>query len=367
MLIVLQCCLSHVWPSSRPERCRTSGGFTLIELLVVIAVIALLVTLIMPSLRNVKEQGYDVTCKSNISKLIPVAQGYSTGGWMGAVKEADLNSVLRCPKGYFENGGNQALNVSGSITEIPQPSTVVPSGPGAIESNTKIFGFLEREGFVLPSGLNVDITAPGRYGRGQQAYRSTSGTIPAGTPVDCYFLKFDPVGSQNCTIRDGEVSLSSPIIGVIVTSGSLDTTDSVIGRDDIAYPTGQNARGFENGAEEIEISNDMMTLSIINFHATFPGEQVRIITLAGGTGSGSYGMNGMANPREPRPDQILLAEYGSTTIFPTSIKHEDTLDRLCDENRLHFGRINVGLTHGGVMGLKPEELTADSGWWDSNP
>ena len=41
-------------------------GFTLIELLVVIAIIALLLSILMPALRKVKDQGRSVVCRSNL-------------------------------------------------------------------------------------------------------------------------------------------------------------------------------------------------------------------------------------------------------------------------------------------------------------
>lgn len=43
-------------------------GFTLIELLVVIAIIALLLSILMPALRVVKEQGRSVVCRSNLKQ-----------------------------------------------------------------------------------------------------------------------------------------------------------------------------------------------------------------------------------------------------------------------------------------------------------
>jgi prepilin-type N-terminal cleavage/methylation domain-containing protein len=348
-----------------PDYNPPNGAFTLVELLVVMAVLALLAALIIPSLSDAREHQYDVSCKSNLRQLMPgLLMGVNDTGRIPARNDPELTDSLRCPKGYFENGGGQALNVDGSITEVrPRPSTVVPNG--AQESNSEIFGFMEQEGYILPTALSVDITEPGGYGRSQASYGSTSGTIPAGTAVDCFFLTYDP--SSSGSITDGSVTLSSPIIGVIVQTNTLDRTDSIIGRTDMTYPVNQSARGFESNAEEIELSDDMMTLRIVNFSASFPGEHVRIITEAGGMGSGSYGVNGMFDPIRTRPDQILMSEYGSSIIYPTSTQHEDTLDRLCDEDRLHFGRLNVGQVNGTVISLHPRELEADSKRWYPDP
>lgn len=106
-------------PSKKSRISRTpqvSTGFTLIELLVVIAIIALLLAIILPSLRMVKSHAQRLTCQSNLRQITlgwtlylndhegrfyqAVNINHDFGGWKGTGSFAlhrPLNPFLNLP------------------------------------------------------------------------------------------------------------------------------------------------------------------------------------------------------------------------------------------------------------------------------
>ena len=64
------------------------AAFTLIELLVVISIIAMLLAILMPSLRNAREQARRVVCKSNLQQIGILEHTYSQeyGSWIWRTK-----------------------------------------------------------------------------------------------------------------------------------------------------------------------------------------------------------------------------------------------------------------------------------------
>jgi prepilin-type N-terminal cleavage/methylation domain-containing protein len=93
--------LLHMTTQQRPR------GFTLVELLVVIAILALLASLLLPTLMHARERGRIATCTSNEHQLgiavLVYAQDHGetfpTGDWQGAVMGmlGGGDAVLRCP------------------------------------------------------------------------------------------------------------------------------------------------------------------------------------------------------------------------------------------------------------------------------
>lgn len=90
-------------------------GFTLIELLVVISIIALLLSILMPSLSKVKDIAKSVVCRSNSKQIV-----------LAAILWAEDNDGWSVPttwsKGEFLNEDNWAPG----INDFPNPGSISP-------------------------------------------------------------------------------------------------------------------------------------------------------------------------------------------------------------------------------------------------
>jgi prepilin-type N-terminal cleavage/methylation domain-containing protein/prepilin-type processing-associated H-X9-DG protein len=63
---------------SQFQRSRKPAGFTLVELLVVMAIIAILISLLLPAMKKVREQARTTTCLTNLRQLGSSIQMYAT-------------------------------------------------------------------------------------------------------------------------------------------------------------------------------------------------------------------------------------------------------------------------------------------------
>jgi hypothetical protein len=178
------------------------------------------------------------------------------------------------------------IHTTGQVDLLSSPPASVKAGK--LQSNTDAFAFTEQTGLTLKTAVNVDITSPGTY---KSVASLTPGTIAAGTPVESYFLHSDP--PNNNSMYDGSVTFSTPILGLIVLSATLSSSDAQLGATGTAYPSNDTGRGLEltNGQDFVTLSSDRETLTF-HFFTHDNVDQVRILTAV------------------PEPSSIALAGCG---------------------------------------------------------
>jgi prepilin-type N-terminal cleavage/methylation domain-containing protein len=82
-------------PADCTEPCRPRGGFTLIELMVVIGVIAMLISILLPSLARARERANQAKCASNMHEIGVLLQVYinDNKGWVFPVGPPDITGL----------------------------------------------------------------------------------------------------------------------------------------------------------------------------------------------------------------------------------------------------------------------------------
>jgi len=119
------------------------------------------------------------------------------------------------------------ISLSGDVEMLAPPFSVQE---GAVESDSAARLILEREGFVLPSNVNVDITSSGIF---DEVIELTPGSISAGTLVNSYLIHADSAGFFEF---DGTIVSAEEILGVIVTEDNLQASHAIVGSPSTTYP-----------------------------------------------------------------------------------------------------------------------------------
>jgi len=410
----------------RRRRRGARAGLSLTELLIVITIIGVLAALLVPASHQAWGNYQATQCKMNMNTIYKAFFSAShtlplANSWTDIVHATGASQALICPcdtielteQDYFiydpaTQGGEiefgpegdgilhvtreNILATNGGIHKIPVPPSAVFND---LESSSSVFMFTERESYELPQNVPVDIGAPGYYDRN---FAETGTTIPAGTPVNSYFMHFDSTGNSRAT-TSGSVTFREEILGVVCLDGTLDATDAILGVT--KYDLGRKSRGYEESAERVELSADRKTFIIRRYQISFPGEDCRIITkpstedyrryggsattriqVVGGPGAGadielhegqvlylsgdlsSYAMNSQVKAEGSAPKQILLLGFERSSVAESGAREfpicfEDYARQSEDVPYVplrHHGMVNILTVEGAVKSVEPDEI-----------
>ena len=185
------------------------------------------------------------------------------------------------------SAGASVVSQCGQIMGTAPPSNVAGS---VGVSNTTMPVFQEQMNLSLPSALAVDITPPASF---PAVYNSpsklTPGNIASGTSVDSYMAYASPTSKQASPQFNyvATLNFSSPVLGVIVSSSTLNNTDSVVGAPGTTYPH-DAFRGLELGssAGDGDVVKLLTPNSIYLFiNTNLDIDEVRVITAGSTSGS----------------------------------------------------------------------------------
>jgi hypothetical protein len=145
-----------------------------------------------------------------------------------------LTYTLTNPDGWQVEAGN----VGQHYYEWRYSGVVAPPDslmPDALESDTLMYVFTERSGFVLADDVTVDFSAPGTY-HSTADLPDARPVIQAGTLVNSYYIHADQVGVNRSVVLTRTITFPGEILGVMLLDETLIASHDILGAPGTAYP-----------------------------------------------------------------------------------------------------------------------------------
>jgi prepilin-type N-terminal cleavage/methylation domain-containing protein/prepilin-type processing-associated H-X9-DG protein len=141
-------------------------GFTLIELLVVISIIALLLSVLMPSLQKARDKAKTIVCRSNLKQI----------GLASILYSNTYNDAMVSEDSYWQTPANNRHSYPWYFSLIPFVSSKTPNSGEIVQRNTAV------QVFRCPSQKDV--------------FNIDNGGVLYGIDVICATHFFDPATGQ---------------------------------------------------------------------------------------------------------------------------------------------------------------------------
>ncbi len=238
------------------HRSACKAGFTLVELLVVIGIIALLISILLPSLSRAREQAKRVACASNVRQFCNAM-----------IMAANEN------KGRLMDVGNRngQWDDSGNVYRSDEVQVIHPAARDALVER---YGMI-RKAFFCPSNLDMDTdynwARPDKQDYGFVGYvmyggRTTLGKYKNDPAVTAAFaaMVFEevPADMQLFPTKLGQRSFYPVLVADIVRSyqNELNPSNHVNGQDPTGFmPQGKGGAnvGYIDGHVEWRAQNDL--------------------------------------------------------------------------------------------------------------